>query len=266
MTNMIKNLILAAVVAVFACSAVGVVVAEDWGTFSGQFVYGGDAPKPAPVNVTKDTEVCSNQGLVDEQLVVNAENKGVANIVIYMYRKSSEPVPPIHESYAESAEGKVTMDNKSCRFEPRVAAMRTTQTLVIGNKDSVGHNTKVDSLSNAQLNPIVPANSEMEVKMPEVERLPVSVSCSIHPWMKGFLLVKDDPYFAVTDKDGKFEIKNVPAGEWTFQFWHEKSGYVDGVVVGGAETKWKKGRLKVAMTADGKDLGSVTVPAATFED
>lgn len=262
MTNTTNKFILLALVAAF-CNLAG---AEDWGTFSGQFVYGGDVPEAAAVNVTKDTEVCSKEGLVDEQLVVNADNKGVANIVVYMYRKKGADMPPIHESYAETAEAKVTMDNKGCRFEPRVAAMRTTQTLVLGNKDPVGHNTKVDSIGNPQLNPIIPANSEQEVKRPNVERLPVSVSCSIHPWMKGFLLVKDDPYFAVTDADGKFEIKNVPAGEWTFQFWHEKSGYVDDVVVGGSETKWKKGRLAVEMTADGKDLGAVTVPAATFAD
>lgn len=255
--------IAAFLLAVFACS---IGTAEDWGTFKGQFVFGGDAPAAAPINVTKDTEVCANKDLLDESLVVDEKSKGIANIVIYMYRKSSAPAPPMHESYAKMAETKVAFDNKACRFTPRVAAMLTSQTLVIGNKDSVGHNTKVDSLANAQLNPLVPASGEMEVKMPEVERLPVSVSCSIHPWMKGYLLVKDDPYFAVTDKDGKFEIKNVPAGEWTYQFWHEKSGYVDNVVVGDAPTKWKKGRLKVKVTADGNDLGKVVVPPSTFED
>lgn len=240
--------------------------AEDWGNLTGQFVFGGDAPEAKAIVVTKDQEVCGNKGLVDESLVVNAENKGIANIVVYMYLKSSDTPPAVHESYNDSAEAKVAIDNANCRFEPRVAAMRTTQTLVIGNKDAAGHNTKGDCLSNPPFNPIVPANGSMELKLAESERLPVSVSCSIHPWMKGYLLVKDNPYFAVTDKDGKFEIKNVPAGEWVFQFWHEKSGYVDEVVVGGAETKWKKGRVEVNMTADGKDLGSVTVPAATFED
>lgn len=243
-----------------------VVAAEDWGTFKGQFVFGGEAPAAVPVNVTKDAEVCANKDLVDESLVVDEKSKGIANIVVYMYRKSSEAAPPIHESYAKMAKDKVAFDNKACRFTPRIAAMMNSQTLVIGNKDSVGHNTKVDALANAQLNPLVPAMSEMEVQMPEVERLPVSVSCSIHPWMRGFLLVKDDPYFAVTDKNGKFEIKNVPAGEYTYQFWHEKSGYVDDVVVGDAPTKWKKGRLKVKVTAEGNDLGKVVVPPSTFED
>ncbi len=240
--------------------------AEAWGTLSGQFIYGADAPKSEAIVVTKDVAMCGGKGLVKESLVVNSENKGIANIVVYMYLKSSDPKPPVHESYAETATEKVHFDNLNCRFEPHVVGMRTTQTLVIGNKDPDGHNTKGDCLSNDSFNPLIPGNGSLEMQLPKSERLPVTVSCNIHPWMKGFLVVKDNPYFAITDKDGKFEIKNVPAGEWVFQVWHEESGYVDDVIVGGSATKWKKGRVDVNVTASGTDLGKITVPPATFDD
>ena len=83
--------------------------------------------------------------------------------------------------------------------------------------------------------------------------------------MKGWIVVKDNPYFAVTDEDGKFEMKNVPAGEWKFTFWHEKSGYVDQITRDGKAEKWKKGRLEVKVDGNGVDLGELKVAAKVFE-
>ena len=56
--------------------------------------------------------------------------------------------------------------------------------------------------------------------------MPVKVACNIHPWMNAWLVVKDHPYMAVSDDNGKLEIKNLPAGEWSFQIWQEKAGYL----------------------------------------
>ena len=49
-------------------------------------------------------------------------------------------------------------------------------------------------------------------------------ACNIHPWMKGAIRVFDHPWFTVTDKDGNFAIKNVPAGDYRIVYWHE-NGY-----------------------------------------
>ncbi len=236
---------------------------EDWSDFSGTFVFTGDAPKPNRISVTKDVDVCGKHNLVDDSLVVNPDNKGIANIVVFMYLKRNEK-PPVHESYAETATSEVTLDNLDCMFEPHVAILQTTQKLLIGNKDPVGHNTKIDCSANSSINPIVPANESRTEEFPEVERVPVPVSCNIHPWMKGWLLIKDNPYSAVTDKDGKFEIKHVPAGEWTFTFWHE-GGYVENVKVGGKATKWKKGRNEIKFAGKPVDLGTVEVAASALK-
>ena len=253
--------------------------AADWGDFKGTVTYGGEAPAATKVAVTKDVEFCGKHNLVNEALVVNPDDQGVANVIVYMYLKKSDDAPPIHESYQESAEAEVPFDNLNCTFSPRVVLLRTTQKLVIGNKDPVGHNTKITCLENGEMNPIVPGESQLDPKQfPAVERLPVDVSCSIHPWMKGYLVVKDNPYFAVTDENGRFEIKNVPAGDWVFQFWHEESGYLnlaEAAIDGGdlkvksmpkkAQKDLKKGRLAVAMTSAGYDIGSAVVPAAVFD-
>jgi hypothetical protein len=54
----------------------------------------------------------------------------------------------------------------------------------------------------------------------------VSVACHIHPWERAFILVRAVPYMARTDAGGRFEIKNLPAGDHTFQLWHERTGYL----------------------------------------
>jgi hypothetical protein len=237
-----------------------------WGNLSGTFVYDGTPPAANPLVVTKDEAVCGKHKLVDEQLVVNPSNKGIANIVVFMYLTRNDPKPAVHPDYAAAAGAEVHMDNQNCRFEPRVALVQTNQTLVVGNKDAVGHNTKIDTLApeNSPINPIIPASSSISQTYAGAERLPVRVSCNIHPWMTGWLVVKDNPYFAVTDANGRFEIPNVPVGKWTFQFWQEKSGYVSAVKVNGKAEQWGKGRQEFVIKPGENDLGTIQVAASLF--
>jgi uncharacterized protein (DUF2141 family) len=53
---------------------------------------------------------------------------------------------------------------------------------------------------------------------------PMNVKCDVHGWMDGWLVGADNPYFAVTEKDGSFKLTDVPAGSYTVQVWHEKLG------------------------------------------
>lgn len=234
------------------------------GTFKGKFVYGGDPPKPAAVAVTADKAFCGKHALVNEGVVVGKDG-GLANVVIFLYLKRGDTVK-VDPAYDALKDEKVHLDNMSCRFEPHVALLWTEQKIVLGNKDAVGHNTKIDCLSNNPMNPLLPPSGELEAQFSEAERLPVQVGCNIHPWMRGWLVIRDNPYFAVTDEEGNFEIKNIPAGDWQFQIWHEKVGYVREVSVDGKDVGWSRGRVDVSVTDGGEfDLGKVTVPAAAFE-
>ena len=137
----------------------GSLVAEEWGDIKGTFVFDGEIPSASKIKVEKDAAVCGIHNLVDESLVVNGENKGIANIIVYMYLASKDSPPPVHESYKETESGEVVFDNLNCEFVPRVALLRTSQTLLVGNKDSVGHNTNMSVLN---FNPIVPANGQLK--------------------------------------------------------------------------------------------------------
>jgi hypothetical protein len=78
--------------------------------------------------------------------------------------------------------------------------------------------------------------------------------------MKGYLVVPPTPYAAVSDKDGKFEIKNLPAGtQLEFQVWHEGKGYVQKALVNGKDAGWAKGRFKMTIKPGDNDLGDIKV-------
>ena len=131
-------------VAFFTCH---VLPAAEWGDLKLKFVYDGTPPAPAAISVTKDPQFCGQFGLVDEELVVNKENKGIANIVAYMYTRAGAK-PPVHPDYAAEAEAKLALDNNKCRFEPHVVMMTAGQTLVLKNSDQVGHNTNYAGFRN----------------------------------------------------------------------------------------------------------------------
>ena len=235
----------------------------DWGDLTGTIVIDKAAkvPAPAPIVVNKDVDVCGKHNLKDESFRVNPDNRGLADVLVYVYAAKG-PKPKVHESYGKTASSEVTIDNLNCRYEPRVVLLRTTQTLVIGNKDPVGHNTKIDTFANPAINPIIPAGASLKQKFSLAEKRPSAVGCNIHPWMNAWLLVQDHPYMAVTDADGKFTIKNLPSGKWTFQFRHPDGGYVREVMVNNKKEKWSKGRTEVEIKSGTNDLGELVIPAA----
>jgi hypothetical protein len=239
------------VVTVSACliPAASPAYAQKWGSLSGQFILEGDVPPVDEADNMKEP-VCSKKVPTDE-LVINKDNKGIANIFVYIPALKK---PPIHPSLEKSKDKEIVLDQKDCRFLPHAQVMRTDQILLVKSMDNCGHNTHPLPIRNAGDNFTVPANERKglpwKVKVPETN--PTLVKCDIHPWMSNYILILDHPYAAVTDKDGKFKIENLPAGELEFRYWHERPGYVEKTV-------------KITIDADKtKDLGTIKVPVAKF--
>ena len=232
--------------------------ADEWGTIKGRFTLGGDAPAVVELKADKDVEVCGKHKLVAEEMVVGAD-KAIANVVVYVRDKGIKVNPEV------VSKEKVTLDNKGCRFEPHVAFVQTGQELVVKNSDTVGHNSNVATVKNPPSNNLIPGGGSTSMTFSSDEAIPAQVTCNIHPWMKAWLVVRPNPYAAVSKADGSFEIKGVPVGEVELQFWHEKAGYIGEVTVGGKTEKISKGRKKVKVAAAGTDLGDMTLAPALFQ-
>ena len=236
--------------------------AEEWGNFTGRFVYDGKAPDPHTLNINKDVEIC--EGVVDESLVVDEENGGLANVVIWVRTKDVE----VHPDYAKSASDEVFIETKRCRFDPHIVVYRTAQPLVLLNSDPVCNNVKVELINNPPLNLLLAADSTEELKpLKLAEPIPVRVLSNLHRSMLGMMVVRPNPYAAVSAVDGKFEIKNLPAGtELEFQVWHERTGFLQKATVGGKDAGWKRGRFKVRLQSGDNELGEIKLDPAQFKD
>lgn len=238
--------------------------AAEWGDLRGTFVYDGKAPERAKLELNKDIEFCSKHAPLDEELIVDPQTRGIANVVLWLEPARNAKLA-IHDSYAKSANGEVTLKNEGCRFDPHVCVLRTTQTLVIKNADEIAHNTAALLRRNAPFNAVTGIGASLTKQVENDERLPAPFSCSIHPWMSGYLVVKEHPYVAVSKVDGTFEIRNLPAGEHTFQVWHEKSGYVAKGTRDGMPIAWERGKVTINIKPGDNDLGTIVLPPESFE-
>ncbi len=233
--------------------------AGDWGTLTGRIVYGGKAPSFKPIEPTKDNEVCGKHEIPDEELMVGKDG-GIANAVIMLRTKGVKVAP----SYDDEKKA-VLLDNKGCRFQPHVEVVMTSQELELHNSDPIGHNSKLDPLLNPGINPILPTGGEpVMYKFSAPEALPVKVGCNIHPWMGAWLVVRNDPYAAVTDADGNFSIKDLPAGkELEFGLWQENAGYLKDATFKGGKAD-RRGRFKIKIKPGENDLGDIKVAPSVF--
>lgn len=198
-----------------------------FGSIKGQFVYGGDPPSPKVLiekgKADKDPGVCAASGsLVSQSLAVDPKTRGVRHAFVYLVRPKGTNPALVKELLAKNA--KVVVDQKNCEFIPYAVALHQDQTIEFKSSDPVNHNVHLQPFTNAPFNLILAAGGSVEKKL-VAERRVIPLSCDIHPWMKGWIMVFDHPFFAVTAEDGSFELKGVPAGEHKLVIWQESVGY-----------------------------------------
>lgn len=132
----------------------------------------------------------------------------------------------------------VVMDQLKMKFVPHVMAVQQGTTVEFLNSDSVGHNVYWPSVS---------GNKKLAHNMgtwPKGQKKPfqfndpgvAALLCNVHPEMSGYIVVVPTPYFAVTDKDGNFELKDVPAGKHTLKTWSEDGKPITQTIEVGAGT------------------------------
>ena len=141
--------------------------------------------------------------------------KSAENIAVY--------VDAIPEQKFPAPQEHVVIDQRKMAFIPHVVVVHQGTTVDFLNSDSVGHNVYWPSVSgNKKLSHNLGTWPKGEKKPFQFNDVGVaSLLCNVHPEMSGYVVVVPTPYFAVTDKDGNFEIKNSPAGKYTLKTWSE---------------------------------------------
>lgn len=238
-----------------------------WGHLTGTITVDGAVAAQAVEAAAghKDAAACMVDGKipVDDNIVVNADNNGLKDVYVLMYLKKKK-TDLVHPDYAEKKKESVVLDNVNCRFVPHAAFVRTGQKLVLKNSDAVGHNCHITTFNNEH-NPNIPANSQTEITFDAEDSRPGNVTCDLHKWMDSVIFIRDNPYVAITDADGKFKIENLPEGEWDFQFWHKKVGYLKKLSIENYKVS-KKGVTTATITSEKTtDLGTMKLPAKSFK-
>jgi len=118
----------------------------------------------------------------------------------------------------------VMVDQKDCMYRPRVQGAVEGQKIMVRNDDGTLHNVHTYDGTKTLFNQAQPPKSPaIEKPIPKTANV-VKLKCDVHPWMIGYVIVSKSPYFAVSHDTGQFEIKDVPAGTYTVEAWHEKLG------------------------------------------
>ena len=191
---------------------------ETAGSVTGQINFKGRRPAPKAIDMSEEPAcVEAHHGKAYDESLVVSKRGGLANAFIYI--KSG-----LEGKTFEIPADPVTIDQNGCWFHPRVLGIQTGQTLKIVNSDPVTHNIHPMAQVNREWNHSQGADDPPMARRFLKPEIMIPVKCNIHSWMHAFIGVVDYPYFAVSQDDGTFEIKNLPPGTYTLAVWTETLG------------------------------------------
>jgi len=191
-----------------------VISVQDGGTIRGTVKWQGALPHLIASEINKDPEVCDPLGQKHRDLerLLVAPNGGVANTVVFLRNVSrgKEMDLPV---------ARRSLNQKNCRYEPHILLVPVQATLTVKSSDPLLHTVHMSGSADYNL----PFTAKgQEITRPMTREGIVSLRCNAgHVWMNGEMIVAKNPYYAVTDEDGKFELTQVPPGQYEIVAWHE---------------------------------------------
>ncbi|MBI3785310.1 MAG: hypothetical protein HY270_18110 [Deltaproteobacteria bacterium] len=190
---------------------------SDGGTISGTVKFQGAPPARKELEVTKDKEVCGKTQKMSRDLVVSSGG-GLQYAVV--------SITNIQKGKADNG-AVVVLDQNGCEYQPHIIVVPVGKPFEIKNSDGINHNIHAFGKANTEWNKATPGfftkqNKTLQMTFDKPEY--VRVGCDVHSWMTGWFVVKDNPYYEVTDENGSYKMTDVPPGEYEVKVWHEKLG------------------------------------------
>ena len=246
----------------------------NWGSVKGRLLFDGDVPEQKEVDLDKiqlspkDLEWFRSLGpILHEDWVVDKKEKGVRWVYVWLIpedvfvdgkrnRKAKQTLEINPALMNIPANQKIVhVDQNPQGYVPHAVAMREGMSLNMRNKGPVPHVFKFSGFANEEFAKAMPPNKNILIEGLKTERGANQISCPPHPWEKMWLRIFNHPYYAVTDKDGNFEIKNAPAGKCRMVVWQESLGF---------KGEGRNARYGEVIEIEGgamKDLGEIKIKA-----
>src|SRR5579863_892557 len=226
--------VLVVTVAVIALSLAAYVpagAADAAGSLKGTAKFEGSALKPSRIDMSSDPNCAKAHPTpaTTEDLVIGTDG-GLANVIVYVS-------DGLGDKTFEPPQQPAVTEQKGCQYKPHVLALQANQKLDVVNDDATTHNIHPMPNNNREWNKTQPHGMPVEETFAR-EEIAIPVKCNVHPWMRGYIAVLKHPYFMVTDKDGNFDLKDLPPGTYTIKAWQEKLGtQSQKITIGAGESK-----------------------------
>jgi hypothetical protein len=203
------------------------------GELKGAVALNGAVPKNEVIRMNADP-VCVKEAkgtTTQETYLVSPDGKSLGNVFVYVKDGLG------NYSYDAPA-GPAALNQQGCQYIPHVFGMRVGQPLEITNSDPTLHNIHAMPKANREFNNGQPIQGMKTTHLFTAKEVMVPFKCDVHGWMNAYVGVLDHPFFAVTDAEGKFEIKGLPPGTYTIEAWHERLGAMtQSVTIAAKESK-----------------------------
>lgn len=204
------------VITLIAISLFSPLLAQQSGKVEGFVGFGENFPPPKRITISRDVQVCGTHQF-DEEFVVNGENYGLANAVIYW------ELPEGSQATGNSAP--VVLAQNKCRYEPHIqVASSEADILRVLNMDGILHNVHIfDEDGNTFLNFAQPGfKKQIDKELPNGRV--INIKCDVHNWMNAYILTLPNAIYAITDENGQFSLEGIAPGSQTIHIWHEGIG------------------------------------------
>jgi len=179
--------------------------------------FGGKKPRRKPIRMGSDPYCDKHSGakrVLNETMMVNGD-QSMQNVLVYVKSglTGDWPVPS----------DPVVINQEGCMYHPHVSAAMAGQAVKIINSDNTLHNVKVNPINNSSFNEGMPVKGMVLDKIFPTPEMKIPLKCDVHSWMTGYLHVLDNPFFCVSDVQGRYEIAGLPPGQYVLEAIHESS-------------------------------------------